>query len=73
MELVKTMPFGNAEAAQSLREMADKVERGDIRDWFFAADDLSEGAYYSHSNFQDKWRLLGALEFAKSRVATDGE
>lgn len=61
---------GDAEAANSLRAMADKIESGEIRDWLFVADDLEERAYYSTSLYEDRWRLLGAIEFAKCKIAT---
>lgn len=59
---------GDPEMAQRLRELADKVENGDVREIAVVADDQGDHVFWGMANFDDRWRLLGALEFAKSKV-----
>ena len=59
----------NAEAAAFFREFADRFERGEVIDCVMVWSDLSEKAYGSWGDYKDKWRMLGALEFAKAGVA----
>lgn len=59
---------GDPELASRLRELADKVESGDVREVAVVADDQGERVFWGMANFDDRWRLLGALEYAKSKV-----
>jgi len=59
---------GDPECASRLRDLADKVEAGDVRDVVVVADDQGERAYWCTVMFNDRWKILGALEFAKSKV-----
>lgn len=57
-----------ARAAQGLRAIADRVERGEIKDCVVVWDDTEHRAYASWVDFHDRWRLLGAIEYAKHGV-----
>jgi len=59
---------GDPELAERLRELAEKVESGDVRDIVIVADDQGERVFWGMANFDDRWRLLGAIEYAKSKV-----
>lgn len=54
--------------AARLREIADEIESGDIADFVFVANHLKCGAFMVLGAFEDRWRILGALEYAKSTV-----
>lgn len=54
--------------AAYLRELADRVENGDVRDFAVALHDLLNGQYERYSSFDDRWRIYGALEYAKAGV-----
>jgi hypothetical protein len=59
---------GNPDFANKLREIADRVESGEITDIAFVCNDR-EQAYYGRSvSFNDRWRLLGAIEWAKQGI-----
>jgi len=59
---------GNPEAAEQIREIADMVEQGIIRDIVIVYDNRVEKHFARWGEFSDRWRILGALEYAKSRV-----
>lgn len=54
--------------AAYLREFADEVENGDISEFVFVGNRKSDGCFLSHGSFDDRWRILGALEYAKNTV-----
>ena len=56
------------DAAEYLREMADRFERGEILDAVLVYNDKQDKCFASWGNFEDRWRLLGALEYAKAGV-----
>lgn len=56
------------ETAEWLRELADRVDEGEIPDVVVVFNDLVERGYVAFGDFQDRWRLLGAIEYAKSVV-----
>lgn len=56
------------EAAAYLRELADRMEAGGITDIVVVFNDAREPAYASWGKFKDRWRLYGALEYAKACV-----
>lgn len=68
MKIVENKITGNPEAAQQIREVADMVEQGIIRDIVIVYDNRVEKHFASWGDFSDRWRLLGALEYAKDRV-----
>lgn len=54
------------EAAEYLRELADRFERGDISECVIVLND-KEGAHFERwGHFEDRWRLLGALRYAET-------
>lgn len=57
-----------AEAARWLRELADRFEAGEIADMVCVVNDREDNAFVSFGHFEDRWRLLGALEYAKAPV-----
>lgn len=59
---------GDPDTAAALREIADKVESGDIRDVVVVADDQGDKVFWRVGTFDDRWRLLGALEYAKGKL-----
>lgn len=54
--------------AEKIREIADLVENGDVTNIVIAYDDVSEGMYCCFTNFNDRWKILAALEYAKNSV-----
>lgn len=54
--------------ADFLRELADRVEAGEIPDIVVVYNDLTEKCFASYGHFEDRWRLLGALEYAKLSI-----
>lgn len=56
------------EDAANIRDWADKVESGEISEFVFVANDKADGCFMSHGSFDDRWRILGALEYAKNSV-----
>lgn len=58
----------HGELAQRLRDIADDLEAGKISELVVVAHDRSDGTYLTASDFEDRWRLLGALEYAKSKA-----
>ena len=59
---------GDKKFADLLRGYADDVESGAITDFVFVACHGEDGTFMRSSSFQDRWRMLGALEYAKSSV-----
>ena len=61
------------DAAVWLREYADRCERGELTEIAVVAFNAHENEYERRASFDDRWRLIGALEYAKAGVAlTDG-
>lgn len=56
------------ENAARLRDYANHVECGDITEFVFVANTKAEGCFMAHGSFDDRWRILGALEYAKQSV-----
>lgn len=57
-----------AEAARWLRELADRFEAGEIAEAVCVVNDRADNSFVSFGHFEDRWRLLGALEYAKASV-----
>jgi hypothetical protein len=57
------------EAAEYLRDLADRFEAGDISEAVIVLNDREGGHFESWGHFDDRWRLLGALEYAKQGLA----
>lgn len=52
-------------AAAYLRELADRFENGEITEAVLVLNDRENTCFESWGHFEDRWRLLGALEYAK--------
>jgi len=57
-----------SEDAAYLRELADRMERGEISECVVVLNDRKGGNFERWATFDDRWRMLGALEYAKSVV-----
>lgn len=72
--MVGAVQFDNGDAAQrkedadQIREIADQVERGEVTECIIVCNDRSINAFYRFGTFTDRWRMLGAIEYAKSAV-----
>jgi len=69
-ELIKLAPVkrGDAEFTSYLREIADRFERGEISEIIVITHDREYYDYQTHASWEDRWRALGAIENAKSKV-----
>lgn len=72
MSKLTALPDPRAETrrldAQTLREFADEVERGDVTEWLIAGNHRKDGYYFTSAGFEDRWRLIAATEYAKARA-----
>lgn len=57
-----------ASAANYLRNLADRFEKGGISEAVIVFNDRENSCFESFGHFDDRWRLLGALEYAKSAL-----
>ena len=57
--------------AQTLREFADEVERGDVTEWVIAGNHRKDGYYFTSAGFEDRWRMIAAIEYARGRATAD--
>ena len=55
-------------AATHLRELADRFEKGEISEAVLVFNDIENTRFESWGHFEDRWRLLGALEYAKGSL-----
>lgn len=58
-----------ASGAELLRELADLVENGDVSEFVVVTNRLDEGCFEARGHFEDRWRILGAIEYAKQSVS----
>jgi len=56
-------------AANTLRDIADQMEAGEISEMVVVYNSLTERGFVSFGHFEDRWRMLGALEYAKQSVS----
>lgn len=54
------------DAAEYLRELATRCEAGELTDLVIVYNRKDEKVVGSWAEFEDRWRILGALEYAKS-------
>ena len=57
------------EIIRMLEELLEMAKAGDLMEFVCVGNLTSDGAYVRHSVFKDRWRLLGAIEYAKSSIA----
>jgi len=62
----------NREMQEYLLELADRCAKGEILDLAIVYNDKIDRGYTSYGNFEDRWRLIGAFEYAKSMVTDNG-
>lgn len=53
---------GNKEAADYFREVADRLERGEITDIVVAFNDAENYCYERYGDWSDRWRIYGAID-----------
>lgn len=63
---VETIKTGDPEFARRLREIADKVEAGTVREIVVVLDDLGDMCFERTAIFTDRWKLLAAIEYSKA-------
>lgn len=56
------------EAAEYLRDLAERMQRGEISELVVVTNDRENNHFERFGHFNDRWRLLGALEYAKTAV-----
>lgn len=56
------------EAAIYFRELADRIDAGDIGNIVVAFNDKAGNHYERYGNWRDRWQMLGALEYAKFAI-----
>ena len=59
------------DAAKWLRELAERILDGSVVDVVVVCNDVDGPFYQSWGHFDDRWRILGALEYAKQGVANN--
>lgn len=67
-ELKPRASEADKEIAADLRELADKLDAGEVSEIIVIANLRTEAMYQRISKFDDAWRALGALEYAKQTV-----
>lgn len=67
MKLAETKR-GDPEFTAYLREIADRFEAGEISEIIVITHDREHYDYRTHASWEDRWRALGAIENAKSKV-----
>lgn len=65
---IRTATQCDKDMAEYLRELAERMDRGEIKDCVVVFNDMENKAYERYAVFEDRWRLLGALEYAKDSV-----
>jgi hypothetical protein len=58
------------ETVEIIEDLLGKAKRGEIRDFVVVCSvkDEESNGYLRHCQFNDRWRLLGAIEYAKDSV-----
>lgn len=56
------------EASTFLRELADRFDAGEISECVVVFNDRAENCFASFGHFEDRWRMLGAIEYARSHI-----
>lgn len=53
---------------ETLREIADRFERGEITEIVVITNDHANYDFRTYGDWQDRWRMVGAIENAKMRT-----
>lgn len=56
------------DAADYLRVLAKRVENGEIKQVVTVCNDREAACFERFGHFENRWEILGALEYAKSAV-----
>ena len=64
-------PKGDKNAADILRDYADRVERGELSNFVIVVRDKRGNSLERFGIWEGCWELLGALEYAKSALLKD--
>jgi hypothetical protein len=59
---------GAIDTAECLRDLANKLEKGECRNVMVIGDIHTEKVFIRSGDWEDTWRLLGAIEYAKEGV-----
>lgn len=70
MSNIREIPLnkGDKEMADILRDYAEQVESGEIQNFIFCARYCGQNTLERWGAWQDRWELIGALEYAKAIV-----
>lgn len=72
VELKRRAPESMLSAAGYLRNLADRCEEGSVTELLVVSNVNEDGmAFEKYGAWEDRWRMLGALEYAKSAVHSD--
>lgn len=56
------------DAANYFRELADRIDAGDIGNIVVAFNDKTGNHYERYGNWKDRWTILGAIEYMKFTI-----
>ncbi len=51
-----------------VEELLAEVKSGDVTELVIVGTNAADGSNFFSATFQDRWRLLGAIEYAKKAV-----
>ncbi len=68
--LKRKTPESMSGAAEYLRELADRCEAGSVTELVVVSNNMDDdgAAFEKYGAWEDRWRILGALEYAKASV-----
>lgn len=59
--------------AQYLRGLASRIDSGEVTDCVVVFNDRENACYERYASFNDRWRILAAIEYAKDAVHRAGD
>ena len=69
VELKRKAPESMSGAAEYLRDLADRCESGTVTELVVVSNNKDDGmTFEKYGAWEDRWRVLGALEYAKASV-----
>jgi hypothetical protein len=63
-----TVKKGDPEFVATLRQIADRFEAGEISEIVVITNDRENFDFRTYGDWQDRWRMIGAIENAKMRT-----